>query len=122
MMHSADISGHGTGSQAALPFMLAQGFVCGSASPYRIEQSAKRVPQSVLDASALAWWPEKITLTDPNATVPKDGVGRRDMEIEVRQCEVDQIGLSLEGVGFPSNGNRDVSVFRAINLSRLQGF
>jgi len=34
MMYSADISGHSTGSQAAVLFMLAQGFFGGSTSPY----------------------------------------------------------------------------------------
>src|SRR5215469_1190686 len=71
----------------------------------------------VADRSARA---EVIALADLDAGMPQDVVGGGDVEIEVRQPEMEQEVLALEGQGVGADRQRDLAGFAAVDLGRLE--
>src|SRR5579871_907624 len=67
----------------------------------------------ISDGSALAHRTDEIPLADAKAAVAENRVGRRHVEKEVRQREVQQIGLPLETDGLAADGQSDRAVLRS---------
>src|SRR3954471_19641199 len=65
--------------------------------------------------------PQKIPLADLDAVVAQDAVGGGGMEVKIRECEMANELLALQGHGpFRPSGKFHVAVLRAVELRGLE--
>src|SRR5713226_8439069 len=87
-----------------------------------IASSASPSPSEQCDATLRRHLAHEIALADLDPETAENIVCRRRMEIEVRHCEVIEIGLGVEVARLAALRDRDLRVFPTVELIGLQAF
>lgn len=68
------------------------------------------------ETGPLAGTAHVIALTDIQAVMAQDRVGRGDMEIEIGHGEIDEVVFALEASRLTAKRDADIALFRAVDL------